>query len=106
MARAPELELSINAQDGEKYGIEDGDWVRVRSRRGDMEARAVFTDKQHPGELFVPFVKLKEHAANFLTNPALDPTSRIPEFKVCAVRVDKMVNGEVVSDRRRRGARV
>jgi formate dehydrogenase alpha subunit len=105
LARAPELELAINAQDGEKYGIYDGDWVRVRSRRGDMEARAIYTEKQHPGELFVPFVKLQEHAANFLTNPALDATSRIPEFKVCAVRVDKLVNGEAVSDGRRRGAR-
>lgn len=106
MARAPELELDINAQDGEKYGIEDGDWVRIRSRRGDMEARARYTEKQNPGELFVPFAKLKEHAANFLTNPALDPTSRIPEFKVCAVRVDKLVNGEVPSDKRRRAARI
>jgi predicted molibdopterin-dependent oxidoreductase YjgC len=42
------------------------------------------------GEVFVPFVKLKEHAANYLTNPALDPTSRIPEYKVCAVRVEKL----------------
>ena len=42
------------------------------------------------GEVFVPFVKLQEHAANYLTNPALDPTSRIPEYKVCAVRVEKL----------------
>ena len=106
MARSPELELAINAEDAQKYGIDDGDWVRVRSRRGDMEARALFSDKQAPGELFVPFAKLQEHAANYLTNPALDPTSRIPEYKVCAVRVDKLVNGEVVSDGRRRRVRV
>ena len=42
------------------------------------------------GEIFVPFVKLKEHAANFLTNEALDPESRIPEYKVCAVKMEKM----------------
>ena len=42
------------------------------------------------GEVFVPFVKLQEHAANYLTNPALDATSRIPEYKVCAVRVEKL----------------
>ena len=96
MAHAPELEVSMNAKDGETYGIADGDWIRIRSRRGDMEARTRISDKQHPGELFVPFAKLQEHAANFLTNPALDPTSRIPEYKVCAVRVDKLVNGEVL----------
>ena len=45
---------------------------------------------QRAGELFVPFVKLQEHAANFLTNSALDPDSRIPEYKVCAVRMDKV----------------
>jgi predicted molibdopterin-dependent oxidoreductase YjgC len=42
------------------------------------------------GEVFVPFVKLEEHAPNYLTNPAPDPTSRIPEYKVCAVRVEKL----------------
>ena len=40
------------------------------------------------GEIFVPFVKLREHAANFLTNAAFDPDSKIPEYKVCAVRID------------------
>ena len=64
--------------------------LRVRSRRGDLEGRATYTEKQRAGGLFVPFVKLQEHAANFLTNSALDPDSRIPEYKVCAVRVDKI----------------
>ncbi len=41
------------------------------------------------GELFVPFVKLAQHAANFLTNNVLDPSSKIPEYKVCAVRLEK-----------------
>jgi predicted molibdopterin-dependent oxidoreductase YjgC len=40
-----------------------------------------------PGEVFVPFVKLQDHAANFLTNAALDPEARIPEYMVCAVRI-------------------
>ena len=55
-----------------------------------MEGRATYTENQRAGEVFVPFVKLQEHAANYLTNPALDPTSRIPEYKVCAVRVEKI----------------
>ena len=42
------------------------------------------------GEVFVPFVKLRDHAANFLTNSAFDPNSKIPEYKVCAVRIEKV----------------
>ena len=42
------------------------------------------------GEVFVPFVKLQKHAANYLTNSAHDPTSKIPEYKVCAVRIEKI----------------
>ncbi|HAE32529.1 MAG TPA: hypothetical protein DCF86_01685, partial [Dehalococcoidia bacterium] len=59
-------------------------------RRGELQAKALITEKMNPGEIFVPFVKLKEHAANFLTNSALDPNSRIPEYKVCAVRMEKL----------------
>ena len=88
VARSPELTVGMNPADGEKYGVANGEWIRVRSRRGDLEARAVYTERQRVGEIFVPFVKLQEHAANFLTNSALDPNSRIPEYKVCAVRVD------------------
>jgi formate dehydrogenase alpha subunit len=90
LAKAPELEISMAAEDGAKYGVADGEWIRVRSRRGDLEGRALYTEKMRPGEIFVPFVKLQEHAANYLTNAAFDPNSRIPEYKVCAVRIDKI----------------
>ena len=43
-----------------------------------------------PGAVFVPFVKLGDSAANFLTNPAFDPASKIPEYKVCAVKVERL----------------
>ena len=89
MARSPELEVAMNPADGEKYGVADGEWIRVRSRRGDLEGRVLYTEKQRAGEIFVPFVKLRDHAANFLTNSALDPDSKIPEYKVCAVRIMK-----------------
>lgn len=89
LARAPELEVSISAEDGDKFGIANGDWVRLKSRRGMLEGRAVYTDKMRAGEVFVPFVKLQQHTANFLTNAALDPNSRIPEYKVCAVRIER-----------------
>lgn len=88
LAHAPDLPISMTAEDGGKYDIADGDWVRVRSRRGDLEGRVQFTDKMQPGEIFIPFVKLRDHAANYLTNAVYDPTSRIPEYKVCAVRID------------------
>ena len=51
----------------------------------------MYTDKMRAGEVFVPFVKLQEHAANFLTNSAFDPNSKIPEYKVCAARLEKIV---------------
>ena len=50
----------------------------------------MYTDKMRAGEVFVPFVKLQEHAANFLTNSAFDPNSKIPEYKVCAARLEKI----------------
>ena len=100
LARSPELTVGMNPADGDKYGIADGEWIRVRSRRGDLEARAVYTERQQMGEIFVPFVKLQEHAANFLTNAALDPNSRIPEYKVCAVRVDPVGEDRGVTARR------
>ncbi len=89
MARAPELQVAMSPDDGSKYGVADGEWIRVRSRRGDLEGRVLYTAKQRAGEIFVPFVKLRDHAANFLTNAALDPNSKIPEYKVCAVRIMK-----------------
>ena len=90
LARSPEVEIGISREDGERYGVEDGEWVRLVSRRGELEGRAAYTEKMRAGEVFVPFVKLKEHAANFLTNSAFDPDSKIPEYKVCAARLEKM----------------
>ena len=90
LARSPEVEIGISREDGERYGVEDGEWVRLVSRRGELEGRAAYTDRMRAGEVFVPFVKLKEHAANFLTNSAFDPDSKIPEYKVCAARLEKM----------------
>ena len=90
MARAPDLQVAMNPDDGSKYDVADGEWIRVRSRRGDLEGHVLYTEKQRAGEIFVPFVKLRDHAANFLTNAALDPNSKIPEYKVCAVRIMKL----------------
>ena len=89
LARSPELQIEINPEDGGKYSVQEGDWVRLRSRRGELEGRILYSERMRSGEIFVPFVKLRDHAANFLTNSALDPESRIPEYKVCAVRLEK-----------------
>ena len=104
---APELEVSMNPADAGRFNIQDGERVRVRSRRGELIAVARLTDGMRVGEVFVPFVKLQESAANFLTNSAYDPDSKIPEFKVCAVRVEKLseVGGRERMAARARGAR-
>ena len=57
---------------------------------GEYEGHGTYTDKMRAGEVFVSFVKVQDHAANFLTNSAYDPTSKIPEYKVCAVRIEKI----------------
>lgn len=90
LARSPEVEIAMNPDDGERYDVADGEWIRVRSRRGDLEGRALYTEKNRAGEIFVPFTKLQQHAANFLTNAVFDPESKIPEYKVCAVRIEKL----------------
>ena len=59
----------------------------VATRRSDGFAR--LTEAVRPGAIFVPFVKLADSAANFLTNSAHDPSSKIPEYKVCAVRIER-----------------
>jgi formate dehydrogenase alpha subunit len=87
---APRLEVSIHPADAGPLGIADGDAVRVASRRGELTGRARVTDAVRPGAIFIPFVKLEDSAANFLTNSASDPISRIPEYKVCAVRVEPL----------------
>ena len=84
----PEGFLEINPQDAKKLGISDEDLVEVSSRRGEIQTKAYVTDKIKPGVIYMPF-HFAERAANRLTNPALDPIAKIPEFKVCAVRVKK-----------------
>ena len=85
---APRLEVAIHPVDARRIGVETGDLLRVTSRRGELTGYARITDAVRAGAIFVPFVKLADSAANFLTNSAHDPASKIPEYKVCAVRVE------------------
>jgi formate dehydrogenase major subunit len=69
-------------------GIEDGDMIKVISRRGEVTAKARVTDTAPPGTIAMTF-HFAETPTNEITSPALDPISKIPEYKVVAVRVEK-----------------
>ena len=73
----------------EKLGIEPGDMIRVSTRRGTVELASRQDDAIPDGVVFIPFAYV-EAAANLLTNPKLDPFGKIPEFKFCAARVEKL----------------
>jgi len=83
-----EAYMEINPVDAEALGIEEEDTVRVSSRRGSIELKADVTPRIRPGTVFIPF-HYAEAAANRLTNNALDPDAKIPEYKVCAVKIEK-----------------
>jgi formate dehydrogenase alpha subunit len=87
---APRLEVAIHPSDARRLGVDSGGRVRVESRRGELVAHALVTEAVRPGAVFVPFVRLADSAANFLTNSASDPVSKIPEYKVCAVRLERL----------------
>jgi formate dehydrogenase major subunit len=85
---APEALLEMTPEDMQALGVADGEFVRVVSRRGEVTVKAVSSHKPSRGSVFLPF-HFKEAAANLLTIDALDPYGKIPEFKFCAVRVEK-----------------
>jgi formate dehydrogenase alpha subunit len=85
-AHAGEPYAEINPEDAGMLKIKNGDWIRVISRRGEIEIKARVTRRIPEGTVFVP-MHYREAAANVITNDALDPKVKIPEFKVCAVKV-------------------
>ncbi len=84
----PKEALEINPFDAAALGLEDGDAIRVTSRRGVVDTEAQITDRVPPGLTFITF-HFTESPGNRLTNSAADPVAGTPEFKVCAVRVEK-----------------
>ncbi len=86
--RRPIERSEINIKDAEKLGIKNGDRITIESRRGRLTTVARVTDRIQEGLVFMSF-HFKESAANLLTNDALDPYAKIPEFKVCAIKVSK-----------------
>ncbi|MFF1308248.1 molybdopterin oxidoreductase family protein [Streptomyces sp. NPDC058307] len=87
-AAAPGPFVELHPRLAERLGAAEGDPVAVVSRRGRAVAPARITLGIRPDTVFMPFHWYGEGRANTLTNPALDPTSRMPEFKACAVRVE------------------
>ncbi|MGD0951180.1 MAG: formate dehydrogenase subunit alpha [Methanotrichaceae archaeon] len=79
----------INPKDAEDLGIDDREMVRVTSRRGEIEIPAKVTGNIKIGEVFIPF-HFKECPANILTNNAVDSIAKIPEYKACAVKIEKI----------------
>ena len=84
----PVAVASLHPDDLAAVGARAGDNVRLTSRRGSVECRVRADDRLVPGQVFMPFC-FREAAANLLTNEALDPFGKIPEFKFCALRVEK-----------------
>lgn len=86
--QAPTPFIELNEEDAVKLNLKDDEKVRVISRRGEILIPVWISDRVPPGTVFIPF-HFEEAAANILTNPALDPIAKIPEFKVCAVNIVK-----------------
>jgi formate dehydrogenase major subunit len=96
MRHVGESFVEVNPATAETLGIEEGDPVRVASRRGDITVRAQVTDRVGEGVVFIP-MHFAEGAANVLTDETYDPTSGIPEYKVASVRLEA-VDGTAAVD--------
>ena len=86
-ALEPAATASMHASEMQRLGLQAGQWVRMASRRGEVVLPLRQDDGTPLGTVFIPFA-YQEAAANLLTNAALDPFGKIPEFKFCAVRVE------------------
>jgi formate dehydrogenase major subunit len=88
----PEVFVEINPNDAEKMEITEGEEIEAKTRRGVIKVKALVTDRVKPGVVFIP-LHYVENAANRLTNStqaALDPATKTPEYKVCAVSLQKV----------------
>ena len=84
----PDPFANMCLEDMKKIGVQDGDLITIESRRGKVDVYARRDDGLQLGQIFIPFCYV-EAAANVLTNAALDPDAKIPEFKFCAVKIKK-----------------
>ncbi len=86
----PEPRVEIHPRLAAKYGIADGDWITVTSRRASMTLRAMVVQTIRPDTVFIPYHWAGRQSANLLTHRTIDPRSKIPEYKVSACRIEKM----------------
>ncbi|MFP6684384.1 MAG: molybdopterin dinucleotide binding domain-containing protein, partial [Polyangiaceae bacterium] len=86
-AIAPEALVEVHPDDLARFELNDGDFVKVTSRRGEIVLRAVASERVSQGSVFIPF-HFREAAANLLTIDAVDPYGKIPEYKYCAVQIE------------------
>lgn len=86
---ANEAYVLVHPDDARKFGFKNGDWVKITSKRGELETKVEVSDHVLPSELFMPF-HYAEAAVNKLTRDELDPYSKIAPFKLSAVRVEKV----------------
>ncbi len=85
----PEARAEINPVDAERMAVNDGDWLELTSRRGQVRVRARLTDNSQEGTVFVPY-HFAEVPVNMLTLNALDRLSRSPQYKICAVKLNNL----------------
>jgi formate dehydrogenase alpha subunit len=84
----PECTVELHPHDAARLGLATGDWADIASRRGTISARLLVTGRSPQGTVFIPF-HFAEAAANVLTDNRLDARAKIPDYKVCGVRISK-----------------
>lgn len=89
----PEPYVEIHPTLAAQHGIVDGAWMKVESRRGELTLKAKVVTTIRPDTIFIPYHWAGDRSANLLTNRALDPISKIPEFKKSVVRISKAPSG-------------
>jgi assimilatory nitrate reductase catalytic subunit len=90
VSAAPQPAVEMHPDLAEQHGLAEQDAVRLVSRRGEAVGIVRVTESIRADTVFMPFHWGGSQSANLLTNPALDPISRMPEFKVCAVRLERV----------------
>jgi formate dehydrogenase alpha subunit len=91
-AVSPTAYVEIHPDDADSLGVRSDEMITVSSRRGSIDIKALISERPLRGMVFIPF-HFKEASANVLTNTAVDPVSKIPELKACAVRIEKKTTG-------------
>jgi assimilatory nitrate reductase catalytic subunit len=102
--QCPEPYVEIHPETALRLKVNDGEHVRVRSRRGEGVFPALIVKTIRPDTIFIPYHWGEQLAVNQLTNPQLDPISKIPEYKACAARIEKIHSRQLpIMGERRRG---